>query len=199
MTDIPVLPLESRVQSIEKQIDRLRKEVDDRIGSNHTLWRAGLAGMGALILLQKDLDFGRALAVVPLLGMVLAAYWLNQMVTFYRIADSLAFCEQQINKIFAAQVLDHELTLFAVRRRLMKRYRPYMWVACISAVILYWYALSHTHPNLLTNPLSQDALPMLIASIICNIAAVANFVRFVTFGWPAMTRETSPEGYRDEA
>ena len=62
MADFP----KDRIAAIEKQIDRLRKEVDDRISSNHTLWRAGLAGIGALILLKESLDLSRLILLPPI-------------------------------------------------------------------------------------------------------------------------------------
>ena len=171
---------------LEKQIDRLRKEVDDRMSSNHTLWRAGLAGVGAFILFKEALDLNRVVLALPILCMGLGAHWLNQLVTLYRSGDALAACETRINAIAGAELLNHEILLAQMRKRMLLTWRGLFIGGALAATVVYWVAMWQVQP------LASDRAALLywrvglLAALLVNLAAAVNLKRFLSFAWPAL-------------
>ena len=171
---------------VEKQIDRLRKEVDDRISSNNTLWRAGLAGIGALILLKENLELGRFVLLLPILAMAFASHWLNQLLTLYRSGDSMAACECKINKLAGDVLLEHETILTRNRRTMLGMRRTAILVVAVLATGAYWLAVWHVRPFASTSPALLLWQTSVAAAALVNVVAAANLWRFLGYTWPSL-------------
>jgi len=175
------------ISILEKQVDRLRKEVDDRMNSNHTLWRAGLAGVGAFILLKESLDLTRLVMALPVLGMGLAAHWLNQLLTLCRAGDSMAGCEARINLFAGLVLLDHELVLAQMRQRWILQRTPMMVVAAVAASVIYWVLVWQVQPSASDHAALLFWRLGLVAALIVHLVAAINLRRLILFPWPALT------------
>lgn len=156
------------------------------MSSNHTLWRAGLAGIGALILLKESLDLSRFVLLLPLLCMVFVAHWLNQMLTLYRSGDAMAGCEARINKFAGETLLDHELILARARRALLLERRSLILGGAFLSTAAYWFSLWQVQP------FASEVQALLLwrvglgAAAIVNIVAGVNLRRLLTYSWPSL-------------
>ena len=188
-----------QIAVIEKQIDRLRKEVDERMSSNHTLWRAGLAGIGAFILLKESIDLSRVVLALPVLGMGLAAHWLNQLLTLYRSGDAMAGCEARINSLAGFALLDHELTLSRMRRQILVGRRLLFVLLAAVVTAVYWFALWQGQPSATNVAALLLWRVALAAALLVNIAAAINLRRFILFPWTALTSAEALASFSREA
>jgi hypothetical protein len=185
-----------RISVVEKQIDRLRKEGDDRMNSNHTLWRAGLAGIGAFILFKESIDFSRIVVALPILGMGLAAHWLNQLLTLYRAGDAMAVCEARINRLADDKLLDHELVLAHMRRLLILRWKPAIVMGAVIASVVYWGVVAQVQPPDHDVPGSLLRQLGLLAALLVHVVAAINLRRFLRYSWPGLTGAEETETVR---
>jgi hypothetical protein len=183
-----------RIAVIEKQIDRLRKEVDGRISSNQTLWRAGLAGIGTLILLKESLDLSRLILLLPILVMTFISHWLNQIFTLYRSGDAMASCELRINRLAGQTLLEHETVLTHARRAKFTTYRYAMVAVGAAVTVTFWFAIWQVQP------LKSAVQPLLlwqvgvVSGALVNVVAIANLWRFLSFSWPSLAAvENEPQ------
>jgi len=175
-----------QIAVIEKQIDRLRKEVDDRMSSNHTLWRAGLAGMGALILFKENLDLSRFAVLLPILAMGLGAHWLNQLLTLYRSGDAMAACEMRINALAGAVMLDHESALAEMRQKLLREWRGPFILAAVVSTFVYWFSIYLAYPDKEgTAGLAFWQIAVATAAL-ANLVTAINLCRFMLYSWPGL-------------
>lgn len=192
MPDAPISN-NAKIAVLEKQIDRLRKEVDDRMGSNHTLWRAGLAGLGALILLKEALDLSRLSFVAPIIAMTLASHWINQTLTFFRAGDAMAVCERRINVLAGDVLLTHELSLTLWRIHVLRRLRwPYVLLA-VTATGLYWWVVMLATHALQTAPGTLLWTTTHVVAALANAMALGNLWRLLRLNWTSAQRLTGDD------
>jgi hypothetical protein len=85
--------------------------------SQSGLWRTAIAGIAAVLILDRDVNLVRFLPLVPTLGMTMLLQWLAQTFMVFRIGRALAIEEATINRLLEADVLRHELTLWTARRK----------------------------------------------------------------------------------
>lgn len=181
-----------KIVVVEKQIDRLRKEVDDRLSSNHTLWRAGLAAIGAFILFKETVDLPRFILLLVILCMSLAAHWLNQTLTLYRSGDAIAACEQRVNQMAGEVLIEHEIILTRVRRNMLSKRRPLMLMAALVATCVYWFSIWHVQPYASATQALLLWQVGVIAAALANIVAAVNLGRFLSIVWPSLQGSKAP-------
>ena len=170
-----------RIEIVQKQIEHLRKEVDERIGVNNTLWRTVLAGIGGLILLKEDLNLGRFLFLVPPLAMVLISHWLNQMFTIYRAGAAMAEAEQRINSIAGETLLSHELNLLENRKIKVGSRRVAILLVGIAVTLIYWWLERKLFGSQSVMEIALLWELGVLVAIVANMAAIINLWRFVNY------------------
>jgi len=105
-----------KVFVIQSNIDALRKEINLRIESQNNLWRLIIAGLAAAVVLKSDIDVGRFLPVVPIVGMLITAYWLGESLFVFRTGRWIAAMEAQVNDLAGRDLLQYESTLWKHRK-----------------------------------------------------------------------------------
>lgn len=130
---------EQKIAVIQAHTAALRAELDARMGSNNTIWRAGLAGLGGVILLKQDLDLNRALFLCPILGVLLASHSMHQLYCLYAIGHALAVDERRINALASDTLLSYEGELCRKRAFGVARYSRVLWWAFVPLGLLFWW------------------------------------------------------------
>ena len=67
-----------KVDVVRANMENLRQEATGWMQSQSTLWRTAIAGIAAVLVLDRDVDLIRFLPLVPTLAMALLLQWLAQ-------------------------------------------------------------------------------------------------------------------------
>jgi hypothetical protein len=102
---------------VRGNMENLRQEASGWMQSQSGLWRTALAGIAAVLILDRDVNLVRFLPLVPTLGMAMLLQWLAQTFMVFRIGKALAVEEATTNCLLEGDVLRHELTLWTMRRK----------------------------------------------------------------------------------
>lgn len=105
-----------KVSVIQSNIDSLRKEINLRIESQNNLWRLVIAGLAAVVVLKADIEIGRFLPIVPIVGMLITAYWFSETLFVFRTGRWIASMEAQINTLIGSDLLLYESTMWRQRK-----------------------------------------------------------------------------------
>jgi hypothetical protein len=167
-----------KIEIVQKQIDHLRKEVEDRVSSNNTLWRAVMAAVAGLLLLKQDLNMRLLLYVAFPLFLIMVSHWLNQMYTIYRAGAAMADVENKINLIAGQSLLEYETNLAAARGKRVGSWRLAFVPVGVLASIAYWLLflwLVRKEPVAVLSSLQEMAYG---ATGLANLLVLAHLVRF---------------------
>lgn len=180
-----------KIAVLQKHIDQLRKEVDSRISANNTIWRAVLAGLGALILLKQYLDIERFLFLLPALGMVLMAFWLNQHYTIFRAGAAMAEAETRINMIAEEVLLRYETDLLRTRNARIGAHRTAIMLAGVAVSLIYWFLEFQLLGISSVTEITWLRRIGFTGALIANLIAAANLWRFCGFFYSQKTYNSS--------
>ncbi|HEV2856009.1 MAG TPA: hypothetical protein VHC97_24695 [Thermoanaerobaculia bacterium] len=167
-----------KIEIVQKQIDHLRKEVEDRVSSNNTLWRAVMAAVAGLLLLKQDLNMRLLLYVAFPLFLIMVSHWLNQMYTIYRAGAAMADVENKINLIAGQSLLEYETNLAAARGKRVGSWRLAFVPVGVLASTAYWLLfllLVRKEPVAVLSSLREIAYG---ATGLANLLVLAHLVRF---------------------
>lgn len=167
-----------KVDILQRQIDQLRKEVDDRVSSNNILWRAVMAAVAGLLLLKQDLNMGLLLYVAFPLCLIMVSHWLNQMYTIYRAGAAMADTEVRINVVVGQPLLDYETRLAAARGKYVAAWRLAIIPLGALVSIVYWILflwLVGMAPSAAPSSLQEVAYG---ATGVANLLVLINLIRF---------------------
>jgi hypothetical protein len=178
-----VVTKQQKIEVVRTNMENLRQEATGWMQSQSSLWRTAIAGIAAVLVLDRDVDLVRFLPLIPTLGMALLLQWLAQTFMVFRIGRALAVEETRINSWLGDPVaLSHERTLWGERQRLLRgeknRGRPFLYAAAIIVPVashlgLVGWALDHQ--NLEAVP---GAEPFYWATaVVIDVLAAIMFVR----------------------
>jgi hypothetical protein len=167
-----------KIEILQRQIDHLRKEVDERVGSNNVLWRAAMAAIAGVLLLKEDLNMRLLLYVAFPLCLIMVSHWLNQMYTIYRAGAAMADAESKVNLLAGQPLLEYESRLAAARGQHVASWRVALIPAGTLVSIVYWILfLWMVRKDPFAAPPSFREIAYGI-TMVANILALANLVRF---------------------
>lgn len=133
------------LDAVRTHMDSLRREIGSRLETQNTVWRTLVAGLAAVIILKEDIDIGRFLPLVPILGAVLATVWLNNQLMIVRGGYSLGLDEERIGRLLGdPTLLQHETVLWTWRKGLARRRWTWwtLWAVGaavqVAAILLLW-------------------------------------------------------------
>jgi hypothetical protein len=110
------------LDAVRAHMESLRREIGGRLETQNTVWRTLVAGLAAVLILKEDIDIGRFLPLVPILGAVLATVWLNNQLMIVRGGYSLGLDEERIGRLVGDPAfLQHETVLWTWRKGLAQR------------------------------------------------------------------------------
>lgn len=148
---------QQKIDVVRANMENLRQEATGWMQAQSSLWRTAIAGIAAVLVLDRDVDPGRFLPLVPTLGMALLLQWLAQTFMVFRIGKALAVEEASINSWLGDPLaLSHELTLWRRRRRTLgceKNWgRPSLYAVAGMVLVaghlgLVGWALDHSNPE----------------------------------------------------
>lgn len=149
---------QQKIDVVRANMENLRQEATGWMQAQSSLWRTAIAGIAAVLVLDRDVDPGRFLPLVPTLGMALLLQWLAQTFMVFRIGKALAVEEDSINSWLGdPRALSHELTLWRKRRRTLgcdeknwgkpSRYAAAGMVLVAGHLGLVGWALDHSNPE----------------------------------------------------
>ena len=88
-----------KIAVVQKQIEVVYKEIQGRMETGKRLWQVVIGGLAAVVVLKKDVDLALYFPVVPLIGMLLLAYWLREFEFLFRSGRMIATMESIINRL----------------------------------------------------------------------------------------------------
>ncbi len=163
-----------KVDVLQAEIAALRDEAQSRVETNYAIWKMGLIGVGAVVVLKSDVRLEDYLPLVPLLaitGVFLAA---KQNFVIWRTGRSIALNESRINFHLAAVVLDHEIGLWQRRREAFHKWRIILAILAVC---------TPTHLFLIHSYMGGSKLgaSRMISAPIYATSALINFLLLIEF------------------
>jgi hypothetical protein len=169
---------EERLRILESHLKSLREEISSRLETQNTLWRALVAGLAAVIILDKDVDVTRFLPLVPILGAVLLAVWLNNQFLIARGGLAMKRDEEEINEITGRRLLRHEMDLWNTRQEVVLDHVPLWWMVLLLGVVALFLGIA-----LFWELPKSSALPRTagVRAAVYGVAGAVTLIATVTF------------------
>lgn len=115
---------ELKLKALQDHSTGLRREVEGHLAAESLLWRALLAGLAAILILDPKVELGRYVFTVPLLVGTVAVVWLHGQLMIIRSGYWLAQDEAKVDEICGeAELVRHERSLWQQRRDRFTRRR----------------------------------------------------------------------------
>ena len=162
---------------IQSNIEALRKEINLRIESQNNLWRLVIAGLAAVVILKSDFDIGRFLPVLPVVGMLILAYWLGETLFVFRTGRWIASMEAQINTLVGHDLLQYESTLWRQRKATLWGKDWFYLALAAGATAIYLFLLYRLLPIPIALGIKGLTDLLIVAAILSYIFAGANLFR----------------------
>jgi len=166
-----------KVSVIQANIDSLRKEIDLRIVSQNTIWRLVIIGLAAVVVLKGDIEIGRFLPLVPILGMIITAFWFTETLFLFRTGRWIASMEAQINTLIGSEILQYESTLWQQRKATVWGTNWFYVVLAIGATAAYVFLLFRFLPGARQVGIRGFTELFALAAVLSYVFAAANFYR----------------------
>jgi hypothetical protein len=135
-----------KVLVIQSNIEALRREINLRIESQNSIGRLVLAGLAAVVVLKADIQIGRFLPVVPIVGMLITAFWFTETLFVFRTGRWIASMEAQINTLAGSDILQYESTLWQQRKATLWGNNWFYLLLAIGATAAYVFLLYRLLP-----------------------------------------------------
>jgi hypothetical protein len=181
------------VDILQDQIAALRDEVKGGIETNFAIWKMGLIGVGAVVVLKSDVKLEDYPPLVPLLAITVIFLGVKQNFVTWRIGRSIALNESRINFLLVTVVLDHEICLWRRRREAFNKWRIFFAIFVVGTPMHLYLIHSYMSGSKLGATCTVSA-PVYITSFLMNLLLLAEFIRlWVLFQLP--TIETIPTSY----
>jgi len=166
-----------KIHIVQSNIEALRKEIHLRIESQNNLWRLVIAGLAAVVVLKSDIDVGRFLPILPIVGMLILAYWFGETLFVFRTGRWIASMEGQINTLVGKDILQYESTMWRQRKATLWGKDWFYLILAAGATATYLFLLSRLLP--IASALGIKGLTdvLIVAAVLSYIFAGTNLFR----------------------
>lgn len=135
-----------KVAIIQEHAKTLRAEVQRNAESQRKLFQWVILGIAGAVALRKDVavsDLQAFLPFMPILAMIIIAFWLAETSFSFRCGRWLSLAEERINELASGELVGYEQELLRWRRRVFNHNWIYYVLGYLGLSIAYYTLVAY--------------------------------------------------------